>query len=101
MTRQPDDNLLLPYDHEEKFDYDKIGNIVSSLEYLRSEAKKTGSKRSTLSSIPASTCVSPCTTSSSGPAISVPTETDSFLRGSCSVLIDDPCHQGYKRSSFG
>jgi hypothetical protein len=42
MTRQPDDNLLLPYDHEEKFDYDKIGNIVSSLEYLRSEAKKTG-----------------------------------------------------------
>ena len=42
MTRQPDRNLLLPYDLEEKFDYDKIGNIVSSLEYLRSEAKKTG-----------------------------------------------------------
>ena len=42
MTRQPDRNLLLPYDLEEKFDYDKIGNIVSSLEYLRTEAKKTG-----------------------------------------------------------
>jgi hypothetical protein len=42
MTRQPDRNLLLPYDLEEKFDYDKIGNIVASLEYLRTEAKKTG-----------------------------------------------------------
>jgi hypothetical protein len=42
MTRQPDRNLLLPYDHEEKFDYDKIGNIVASLEYLRTEAKTTG-----------------------------------------------------------
>jgi hypothetical protein len=42
MTRQPSCDLLLPYDHEEKFDYDKIGNIVSSLEYLRTEAEKTG-----------------------------------------------------------
>jgi hypothetical protein len=42
MTRQPSCDLLLPYDHEEKFDYDKIGNIVASLEYLRTEAKKTG-----------------------------------------------------------
>jgi hypothetical protein len=42
MTRQPDRNLLLPYDHEEKYDYDKIGNIVASLEYLRTEAKTTG-----------------------------------------------------------
>jgi hypothetical protein len=42
MTRPPRRELLLPYDHEEKFDYDKIGNIVSSLEYLRTEAKKTG-----------------------------------------------------------
>jgi hypothetical protein len=42
MTRQPDRPPLLPYDHAEKFDYDKIGNIVSSLEYLRAEAKNTG-----------------------------------------------------------
>jgi hypothetical protein len=42
MTKQPDRHPLLPYDHEEKFDYDKIGNIVSSLEYLRNEAKHTG-----------------------------------------------------------
>jgi hypothetical protein len=42
MTRPPRRELLLPYDHEEKFDYDKIGNIVSSLEFLRTEAKKTG-----------------------------------------------------------
>ena len=42
MTRQPKRDLLLPYDPQEKFDYDKIGNIVSSLEYLRTEAKKTG-----------------------------------------------------------
>jgi hypothetical protein len=42
MTRPPRRELPLPYDHEEKFDYDKIGNIVSSLEYLRTEAKKTG-----------------------------------------------------------
>lgn len=42
MTRPPKRELLLPYDHEEKFDYDKIGNIVSCLEYLRTEAKMTG-----------------------------------------------------------
>jgi hypothetical protein len=80
MTRPPRRELLLPYDHEEKFDYDKIGNIVSSLEYLRTEAKKTGCEEIYTLSIPASTCVSPCTTFSSGPAISFPTRTDSFLR---------------------
>ena len=42
MTRQPDRDLLLPYDPGETFDYDRIQNIVGALEYLRTEAKKTG-----------------------------------------------------------
>jgi hypothetical protein len=42
MTRPPDRDLLLPFDHEEKFDYDKIQNIVAALEYLRTEARNTG-----------------------------------------------------------
>ena len=44
MTRPPDRDLLLPYDFEDKFDYDKIQNIVAALEYLRAEAKSTGSE---------------------------------------------------------
>jgi hypothetical protein len=42
MTRPPDRDLLLPFDHEEKFDYEKIQNIVAALEYLRDEARNTG-----------------------------------------------------------
>jgi hypothetical protein len=42
MTRPPDRDPLLPHDLQEKFDYEKIQNIVASLEYLRTEAKKTG-----------------------------------------------------------
>jgi hypothetical protein len=42
MTRPPDLDPLLPYDAEEKFDYEKIQNIVAALEYLRTEAHKTG-----------------------------------------------------------
>jgi hypothetical protein len=42
MTRPPDRDLLLPFDHEEKFDYEKIQNIVAALEYLRAEARNTG-----------------------------------------------------------
>jgi hypothetical protein len=42
MTRPPDRDLLLPFDHEEKFDYEKIQNIVAALEYLRTEARNTG-----------------------------------------------------------
>ena len=42
MTRPPRRDLLLPYDLQEKFDYDRIQNIVAALEYLRTEAKKTG-----------------------------------------------------------
>ena len=45
MTRPPDRDPLLPHDlQEKKFDYEKIQNIVASLEYLRTEAKKTGSE---------------------------------------------------------
>jgi hypothetical protein len=44
MTRPPDRDPFLPYDLEEKFDYDKIQNIVAALEYLRTEAKSTGSE---------------------------------------------------------
>ena len=44
MTRPPDRDLLLPYDFEDKFDYDKIQNIVAALEYLRTEARSTGSE---------------------------------------------------------
>ncbi len=44
MTRPPDRDLHLPYDFEDKFDYDKIQNIVAALEYLRTEAKSTGSE---------------------------------------------------------
>jgi len=35
---------FLPFDHEEKFDYEKIQNIVAALEYLRTEAHQTGSE---------------------------------------------------------
>jgi len=30
MTRPHDRDLLLPFDHEEKFDYEKIQNIVAA-----------------------------------------------------------------------
>ena len=42
MTRPPDRELLLPLDREEKYDYDRIQNIVAALEYLRTEAVNTG-----------------------------------------------------------
>ena len=42
MTRPPESSLLLPFDHQQKFDYDKIHNIVGALDYLRAEATKTG-----------------------------------------------------------
>jgi hypothetical protein len=42
MTRPPDRELLLPLDREEKYDYDRIQNIVAALEYLRTEAVSTG-----------------------------------------------------------
>jgi hypothetical protein len=42
MTRPPRRELLLPFDPEEKFDYDKIQNIVAALEFLRAEAKGAG-----------------------------------------------------------
>ena len=43
MARPPDRDPLLPHDLQEKtFDYEKIQNIVASLEYLRTEAKKAG-----------------------------------------------------------
>jgi hypothetical protein len=44
MTRPPDRELLAPFDREEKYDYDRIQNIVAALEYLRTEAVKTGSE---------------------------------------------------------
>jgi hypothetical protein len=44
MTRPRDRDPLLPHDPQVKFDYEKIQNIVASLEYLRTEAKKTGSE---------------------------------------------------------
>ena len=44
MTRRHRGDLVLPYDPEEKFDYDKIQNIVGALEFLRTEAHKTGSE---------------------------------------------------------
>jgi hypothetical protein len=44
MKKQPDRDPLLSHDLQEKFDYEKIQNIVASLEYLRTEAKKTGSE---------------------------------------------------------
>ncbi len=44
MTRRPKRDLLLPFDPEEKFDFQKIQNIVAALEYLRTEAHKTGSE---------------------------------------------------------
>jgi hypothetical protein len=42
MTRPPRRELLLPFDAEEKFDYEKIQNIVAALEFLRTEAKGAG-----------------------------------------------------------
>ena len=42
MTRRHRGDLLLPFDPEEKFDYDKIQNIVGALEFLRAEAKSAG-----------------------------------------------------------
>jgi hypothetical protein len=42
MTKPPKSELLLPFDHQEKFEYDKIHNIVGALDYLRTEAIKTG-----------------------------------------------------------
>jgi hypothetical protein len=44
MARQRDSDLFLPFDQDEKFDYEKIQNIVAALEYLRTEAYKTGSE---------------------------------------------------------
>ena len=44
MTRPPDRDPHLPFDAEEKFDYEKIQNIVAALEYLRTEAHRTGSE---------------------------------------------------------
>ncbi len=44
MTRPPDREPLLPLDREEKYDYERIQNIVAALEYLRREALKTGSE---------------------------------------------------------
>ena len=47
MTRPPDRDLLLPHDDDEKYDYDRIQNIVAALEYLRTEAVKTRSEEIT------------------------------------------------------
>ena len=42
MTRPPDRELPPSFDREEKYDYDRIQNIVAALEYLRTEAVNTG-----------------------------------------------------------
>jgi hypothetical protein len=44
MTRPPDREPFPPFDPEEKYDYDRIQNIVAALEYLRTEAVKTRSE---------------------------------------------------------
>jgi hypothetical protein len=44
MTGPPDRGLPPRIDREEKYDYERIQNIVAALEYLRREAVKTGSE---------------------------------------------------------
>jgi hypothetical protein len=44
MKRPPDRELSSPFDPEEKYDYERIQNIVAALEYLRTEAVKTRSE---------------------------------------------------------
>jgi len=80
MTRPPDRDLLLPFDHEEKFDYDKIQNIVAALEYLRTEAKSTGCEEIyTLINSGFNICFT-CIISFSGEAIWSPTKPDALSR---------------------
>jgi hypothetical protein len=47
MKRPPDRELLPTIDREEKYDYERIQNIVAALEYLRTEAAKTRSEEIT------------------------------------------------------
>jgi hypothetical protein len=47
MKRPPDREPLSPFDPEEKYDYERIQNIVAALEYLRTEAVKTRSEEIT------------------------------------------------------
>ena len=42
MARPPDREQPPAFDREEKYDYDRIQNIVAALEYLRTEAVNTG-----------------------------------------------------------
>lgn len=47
MTKPPDRERLPSTDREETYDYDRIGSIVAALEYLRTEAVKSGSEEIT------------------------------------------------------
>jgi hypothetical protein len=44
MTRPPDREGFPAFDREEKYDYERIQNIVAALEFLRTEAVKTRSE---------------------------------------------------------
>jgi hypothetical protein len=79
MTKPPDRDLLLPYDFEDKFDYDKIQNRCRAgvpEPKPRARALRKSIPLLTLASISAL----PCTISSSEEAISSPTKPDALVR---------------------